>query len=93
MHSEDILQRCLEELATGRQTPQECAAQFAHVPGLASELAAAQALMSWPPPTIDTAAVRRHQARLRAVVAAQARPRRPGFFALPRWAEPESERL
>jgi hypothetical protein len=88
VNTEDILQTCLEEIAAGRQTPAQCAAQYPHVPGLLAELNAAQALMAWTPPALSPAIAQRHQAQLRAALAANSHraPARRPSFALPRWA-------
>jgi hypothetical protein len=80
--SESILQQCLEDMAAGRKTPAQCAADNPEVAGLREQLEAAQWLRAWAPPTMAPAAARRHQAQLRAALA----PRRPRAMGVPRWA-------
>ncbi len=87
MNTQDILQRCLEDLAAGRKTAAECAEQYPQVPDLLAQLRAAAALKAWPPATVALAATQRHQAQLRAALAAnQARNRQPALALWPRWA-------
>lgn len=85
MQTDDILQHCLEELAAGRMTAQECAALYPQVPDLLEQLQAAQTLRTGRPLTVSPAAAQRHQAQLRAALAAnRARARRPALWS--RWA-------
>ncbi len=85
MHTDDILQHCLEEVAAGRKTARECAALYPQVPDLLAQLEAAQALQASPPLTLSAAATQRHQAQLRAALAAH-RGRAPRPAIWPRWA-------
>ena len=50
MRPEDILEVCLEDIASGRKSVIECIADFPEAPDLADQLLAAQALWAWAPP-------------------------------------------
>ena len=50
MKSEDILEVCLDDIASGRKSVSECIAEFPEAPDLADQLLAAQALWAWAPP-------------------------------------------
>ncbi len=85
MPTEEILQRCLEDMAAGRKTAEACAAQYPQLPELLAQLRSAEALKPWVSLTVGPEAARRHRAQLRvALAAAQPRRRRPALW--PRWA-------
>ena len=50
MRPDDILEVCLDDIASGRKSVIECIADFPEAPGLADQLLAAQALWAWAPP-------------------------------------------
>jgi hypothetical protein len=85
MNFDNIIQRCLDEIAAGRKTARECAEQYPHVPGLLEQLRAAEALRGWTRPELSDAAALRHQGELRAALAAQ-RSAAPQRAFWPRWA-------
>ncbi len=91
MNTEDILQKCLDEVLAGRKTPAECARHYPQLEGLEADLNAAVALQSMQALTLSPLASQRLEARLRRRAGALAAARRParraaGPIWFPRWA-------
>jgi len=68
MESEDILQQCLAEIASGRKTVKKCLAAFPREPELSAQLRLAEALRMRPRPTLSLAADLRIEGKLRRAV-------------------------
>ena len=68
MESEDILQQCLAEIASGRKTVKKCLATFPGEPELEAKLWLAEALQTRLCPTLSPAADLRIEGKLRRAV-------------------------